>query len=73
MLCVTCVQLGRNFDVSGLDEFPTKRVFSLTEAQLEERRAGLERYLHSGRNDEHSAGLTLLVLRSVSGQGYSAE
>jgi hypothetical protein len=34
-------------DTSGLDEFPTKRVFSLTAAQLDERRAGLERYLHS--------------------------
>ncbi|CAI8006741.1 Sorting nexin-17 [Geodia barretti] len=40
-------ELGRNFDTSGLDEFPTKRVFSLTAAQLDERRAGLERYLHS--------------------------
>ena len=44
------LQLGRNFDTSGLDEFPTKRVFSLTTAQLDERRAGLERYLHSGRS-----------------------
>ena len=42
------LQLGRHFDVSGLDEFPAKRVFSLGAGQLEERRAGLEKYLHSG-------------------------
>ena len=60
--------------MSGLEDFPTKRMFSLTAVQLDERRAGLERYLHSGLVSLAMIhGLTPLSLGSVSGQGYPAE
>ena len=41
-------QLKQNFDTTQLEEFPPKRLLSLTDWQLEERRILLEKYLHSG-------------------------
>ena len=43
-----CTQLKVNFDVSHLEEFPPKRMLSLSEEQLQARRRALEKYFHSG-------------------------
>jgi len=40
-------ELKQNFDTTQLEEFPPKRLLSLTDWQLEERRILLEKYLHS--------------------------
>jgi sorting nexin-17 len=65
-------ELGRNFDVSGLDEFPAKRAFSLRAGQLEERRIGLERYLHSVCQDRAIQQSDILMEFLVAAQKASS-
>ena len=46
-VCLFVNQLKRNYDITNLEPFPPKKVLMSAQA-LEERRLGLELYLHSG-------------------------